>query len=145
MLIEDIIHEIAEHLKKRPELSGVPVIEDEKGDTSSKLNLAVGQRKLCILVGWSGFEPSKQSDAIIIGNVNIYATIYETPVVNRKNPGALAIGATAKAVAKALTYAQADGMSSPLFFKRITPITELGEQHGGTVMCDVVFNTKAEL
>jgi len=145
MKLNDIVHEAAVFLGKVKYLSGVPVIEEERGDVEKEVDIKIAQQQTAIIVGWSEFIPVKQSADVIVGDTQIVVSVFENITNNRATEGSPTIGNIALAVAKALTYAKADGMECPLFLKEITKISELGEQGGGTVTCDVVFKTKAEL
>lgn len=145
MKLKEIIHETAEAVKTIKYLSGVPVIEEEKGDLTAERQKKIGQSKVCVQVGWNGAEPVKQSADVILADVNIVVSVFEKPAVNRKAANAPTICNMAQEIANALTYMQAEGMNCPLFLKRISNISEVDGGNGGTVVCFVVFSTKAVL
>ena len=51
--------------------------------------------------------------------------------------------AAAKEIAKELNLFTAEGGNAPIVFRKITPISELGD--GKTVACDVEFETESTL
>jgi len=150
MDIKDIVRETAETIREIEYLAGVPVIEEEKGDVSNRLQLGISQKKACVMVGWNGFTPQIQGatapNGDIFGSVTVVVTVFERPVTNRSNGGGPTIMNMAKEVAKALHGASAEGMDGPMFLKRISSISELGSgSDESVVMCTVEFETKTSI
>jgi len=149
MKVQDIVRETAETIREIEYLAGVPVIETDKGDVSKELELKVAKSKVAVLVGWNGFTPQIQGATApgeLFGATTIVVSIFEKPVTNRVNASAPTIMNIAQEIANALHGAAADGMDSPLFIKRITPISELVQDKDSSVVtCDVEFETKTSL
>lgn len=150
MKIQDIVSEAAETLRGLDMLAHVPVIEEDKGDVATKLQAAIGKTSLCVLVGWDGFAPVVQRGTApngrIFGTSKIVVTVFERPVVNRRNAASPRLLDVAQEVARALQGASSEGMDAPLFLNGITQISELGSgSDGSVVMAGVEFVAKTSL
>lgn len=156
MDIQTIIEETADTIRQIKSLAGVPVIEIDKGNVSKELEIKVAQAKVAITVGWNGFTPTIQGETApggLFGSTTIVVSLFEKPIVNRANATANRANATeptlmnmAQAIARELHNAIAEGMSAPLYLKRITPISELAQgKDSSVVTCDVEFETKTSL
>lgn len=149
MDIQTIIEEAADTIRQIESLAGVPVIEIDKGNVSKELEIKVAQAKVAITVGWNGFTPVIQGETApggLFGSTTIVVSIFEKPIVNRVSTAAPTLMNMAQAIARELHNAIAEGMSAPLYLKRITPISELAQgKDSSIVTCDVEFETKTSL
>lgn len=143
MNLQTLIERTAEEVGKIPYLTGAPVITEEKGDTSNELAVKLAKTKFAVIVGWNGFTSDANSSRVIYGTPKIVVSVYEMPVVNRRNAGAPTLLNAAQEIAKALNLFSSDGGNAPLVFRRISPVQELGD--GKTIACDVEFDTKSTL
>lgn len=145
MNIENLLKEAADSLSKMAELQATPVIVEDLGDVSNKIEAEIGKTARCILVGFGGSTPVKQGKSgedMLVDSVKLVVSCFEKPAVNRKTEGVPTLLAMAQAVRRELTGAKTKDMSSVLFYRGITPIAELT---GGRVSCDVIFDTKDTL
>lgn len=144
MNIENLLKEAADSLRKMDELQATPVIIEDLGDVSNKIESEIGKSARCILVGFGGSAPVKQGNVgdVIVDNVKLVVSVFESPVVNRSAEGVPTLMGMAQAVRRELTGAKTKDMSSVLFYRGISPIAELT---GGRVSCDVSFDTKDTL
>lgn len=146
MKIQDIVKEAAETTRGLEMLSGVAVIEEDKGNVATKLQTEIAKTSLCVVVGWNGFTPrivgATAPGESPVGTVSIVASVFERPVVNRRNEAAPRILDVAQAIALLLDNAAADGMDDTLHLKRISHISAIGDD---TVFCTVEFETTAVL
>lgn len=146
MTIQEILKETAETIRGIKYLTGVPVIEMEKGDVGRELDVAMGQQEFAVVVSSNGFTPIKQDRGVTIGKLAIVVEIFERPSVNRARKGAPTICTAAQVIAKTLDYSIAKGMDAPLYLKNISPLRELGSgAEGAVVTCDVTFENTTEL
>lgn len=144
MNIENLLKEAADSLRNMDELQATPVIIEDLGDVSNKIESEIGKSARCILVGFGGSAPVKQGNVgeVIVDNVKLVVSVFEKPVVNRRARGVPTLLGMAQAVRRELTGAKTKDMSSVLFYRGISPIAELT---GGRVSCDVSFDTKDTL
>ena len=144
MNIENLLKEAADSLRNMDELQATPVIIEDLGDISNKIESEIGKSARCILVGFGGSAPVKQGNVgdVIVDNVKLVVSVFEKPVVNRRARGVPTLLRMAQAVRRELTGAKTKDMSSVLFYRGISPIAELT---GGRVACDVSFDTKDTL
>lgn len=144
MNIENLLKEAADSLRNMDELQATPVIIEDLGDVSNKIESEIGKCARCILVGFGGSAPVKQGNVgdVIVDNVKLVVSVFEKPVVNRRARGVPTLLGMAQAVRRELTGAKTKDMSSVLFYRGISPIAELT---GGRVSCDVSFDTKDTL
>ena len=144
MNIENLLKEAADSLRNMDELQATPVIIEDLGDVSNKIESEIGKSARCILVGFGGSAPVKQGNVgdVIVDNVKLVVSVFESPVVNRSAEGVPTLMGMAQAVRRELTGAKTKDMSSVLFYRGISPIAELT---GGRVSCDVSFDTKDTL
>ena len=144
MNIENLLKEAADSLHKTAELQDTPVVVEDLGDVSNKIETEIGMTARCILVGFGGSDPVKQGKVgdVLVDKVKLVVSVFEKPVVNRKAKGVPTLLAMAQAIRRELTGAKTKDMSSVLFYRGISPIAELT---GGRVSCDVIFDTKDTL
>ena len=142
MNINELITRTSQRAKELPILAGVPVIDEDKGDVSNKLQSSVSKTKAAVIVGWDGFDADPTSSKTVFGTARVVVSVFEHPVVNRKGTGAPTALNMAQEIAKELNIFKAGPDAAPLVFKKITPLNEIA---GGVIACDVVFNVKAEL
>lgn len=146
MKIQDIVKEAAETIRELEIAQFFPVIEEDKGNVATELATALGKRSLCVTVGWNGFTARIVGETAPgetpFGRVSVVATVFERPVVNRSNDASPRILDIAQELAKALDNAAAEGMDDALHFKKISPISGVGED---SVFCTVEFETSAVL
>ena len=152
MNINQILQETAETLRGFDWMDGIPVIVEEIGDPDSETEMAIAQQSLCVVVGEGGFEPDVQAadsedPNSVIGRAVVVVSVFEKPVINRAGGDATTIKALSRRIDKALAWCQADGMASPLWLRRITPISLFrveGDQDA-IITRDVEFTTTTEL
>lgn len=145
MTLDAIVHEAVETIAGLNILENVPVIDEDKGDVSKKLEIAVGKQKIAVVVGWNGFTPvaaERPDNDVTRGTVSLVASIFEKPVENRANGNAPHLLDVAAEIGKALNGAAADGMEDVLHLRRISPVSELDR---GVISCDVEFSTTTTL
>ena len=146
MKIQDIVKETAETIRELDIAQFFPVIEEDKGNVATELQAALGKRSLCVTVGWNGFTARIVGETapgeMPFGKVSVVATVFERPVVNRSKDANPRILDIAQAIAKGLDNAAAEGMDDVLHFKKISPISGVGED---SVFCTVEFETSAVL
>lgn len=144
MNLNDLISAAAAKLRTVPLFAGREVLEENKGDIASKLTQAVAKTNFAVVVAWNGFEPKTHGlpGKPIIGETTLVVSVFEKPVTNRRNEGALTALDAAQQIGLELDLMKAPGMDSPLVFKRITPLQELS---GGVISCDAEFKTKVSL
>ena len=152
MNIDQILEETAETLRGFDWMEGIPVIVEEKADPDGETETAIAQQQICVVVGEGGFEPSVQSPDgsdpnSVIGRASVVVSVFEKPVVNRADEGATTIKALSRRIGKELAWCQADGMASPLWLRRITPISlfRVEGDRDAIVTRDVEFTTTTEL
>ena len=141
MTIVNLMNEAADSLKKDPFLAATPVVVEDVGDVSNKIEAEIGKTNRCILVGFGGSNPVKQGSrgaGVIVDKVKMSVSCFEKPATNRRTKGAPTLLDMAQAVRRILTGAKTEDMASVLFYRGITPIAELT---GGRISCDVIFDT----
>lgn len=150
--VNQILHEIADTLRGFDFMDGIPVIVEERGDPDNKTELDIAQQSLCVVVGEQGFEPTVQSPDnadpnSVIGQATITVSVFEKPVINRADEDHETIKALSRKIGKALAWCQADDMASPLYLRRITPVSlfRLEGDEDAIVTRDVEMYTTAEL
>lgn len=150
--VNQILYEIADTLRGFDFMDGIPVIVEERGDPDNKTELDIAQQSLCVVVGEQGFEPTVQtpdpkSPNSVIGQATITVSVFEKPVINRADEEHETIKALSRKIGKALAWCQADGMASPLYLRRITPVSlfRLEGDEDAIVTRDVEMYTTAEL
>lgn len=141
MNLSDTLHQTALAISAIPYLAGVPVIEEEKGDTSNRLAADIAKAKVAIIVGANGFKGDGNSSKTVYGTATIVVSVFEMPLVNRKSAGRPTLFNMAQQIAKDIQLFHADGMNAPLVFGDISPIREVGT----AVTCDVNFTVKTTL
>ena len=152
MNVNQILKEVAETLRGFDWMDGIPVIVEELGDPDAATETSIAQQSLCVVVGEGGFEPKVQepdsSDPnLVIGSATIVVSVFEKPVINRADEGAKTLKALSRQIGKSLAWCQADGMASPLWLRRITPISlfRVEGDDDAIITRDVEFTTKTEL
>lgn len=147
MKLQSIVAEAAETLRGLELLAGVPVIEEDKGNVATELETAIGKTSLCVVVGWNGFKPrivgSTAPRETPFGDIAVVVSVFERPVVNRRNPTAPRLLDIAQVTAKALDGASAEGMDDAMHLERISHVEAIG--NGDVVMCRVEFKTAGTL
>lgn len=152
MSIDDILQEIAEHLRGLDFMAGIPVIVEEKGDPDSETEMMIAQQTLCVVVGEREFgskvqEPNPQSPSCVIGEAQITVSVFEKPVINRQDEESPRIKWLSRAIGRALAWSRAPGMAAPLWLRRITPVEifRVEGQDDAIVTRHVELYTTAEL
>ena len=150
--VNQILHEIADTLRGFDFMDGIPVIVEERGDPDNKTELDIAQQSLCVVVGEQTFEPTVQEPDnadpnSVIGQATITVSVFEKPVINRADEEHETIKALSRKIGKALAWCQAEGMASPLYLRRITPVSlfRLEGDEDAIVTRDVEMYTTAEL
>lgn len=144
MEIQDIVHLTAEQLRGEGYFADVPVIEEDVGDVPARLAADMGKRRLAVIVGWDGFTSRGDSSTVIFGEATVVVSVFEQPVVNRRTEGAKTLLMTAREVASALHLFTVPG-TSPLVFRKITPVQALTGGDRGVISCDVQFVIETDL
>ena len=145
--IDTLVRDTADTVRAIPLFAGIDVLEEDKGDVSAKLDVAIARTKsVAAVVGWNGFVPKISGrtapEGSPFGEVTIVVQLFERPAVNRRNDANPHLLHLAQAVAKEIDGASSDGMEDELRLKRISPVSELDR---GVITCDVEFTTKASL
>lgn len=150
--VDQILHEIADTLRGFDWMDGIPVIVEEKGDPDNKTELDIAQQSLCVVVGEQTFEPTVQAPDnadpnSVIGQATVVISIFEKPVINRADKEHETIKALSRKIGKELAWCQAEGMASPLYLRRIGPVSlfRLEGDEDAIVTRDVEMYTTAEL
>ena len=147
MKVQTIVTEAVETLRGLGLLAGVPVIEEDKGNIATELETAIGKTSLCVVVGWNGFKPRIVGDTAPketpFGDITVVVSVFERPVVNRKNAASPRLLDIAQEAAKALDGASAEGMDDAMHLTLISRVEAIG--NGDVVMCTVEFKTTGTL
>jgi len=150
--VDQILYEIADTLRGFDWMEGIPVIVEERGDPDNKTELDIAQQSLCVVVGEQGFEPTVQEPDnadpnSVIGQATITVSVFEKPVINRADEEHETIKALSRKIGRELAWCQAEGMASPLYLRRITPVSlfRLEGDEDAIVTRDVEMYTTAEL
>lgn len=150
--VNQILHEIADTLRGFDWMEDIPVIVEEKGDPDNKTELDIAQQSLCVVVGEGGFEPTVQAPDnadpnSVIGSATIVVSVFEKSVINRADEEHETIKALSRKIGKELAWCQAEGMASPLYLRRIGPVSlfRLEGDEDAIVTRDVEMYTTAEL
>ena len=150
--VNQILHEIADTLRVFDWMEGIPVIVEEKADPDNMTEMAIAQQSLCVVVGEQTFEPTvqapdPQNPNSVIGQATITVSVFEKPVINRADEEHETIKALSRKIGKELAWCQAEGMASPLYLRRITPVSlfRLEGEEDAIVTRDVEMYTTAEL
>lgn len=145
MNIDILIHETAEAIKAIAAIQDTPVLEEDVGDISRQLEIAVGKTNRSIVVGWNGCEhvatqrPDGDDPDALYVQPEIVVSVFETPVTNRTRPNAPRLLGMAAAIAKAVDKLGTEDMDEGLHFMKISPIQQLER---AIITCDVTFRTK---
>lgn len=148
MKLHDIVREAAETIRQIEILTGVPVVEMDKGRIWNGLDNSLTRSKAAVRVTCNGFTPKIQGDTAgdgIVGTTMLSVSIFKAYDEDRFNPAERTVLEMAQAIAKSLHCAIAEGMDAPLYFKRITPIAETVKDERDTITCDVEFETTTSL
>ena len=146
MNIDNLIEETAGAVRSIEAIHDTKVFEEDKGDIAKKIETSIAKTSRCIVVGWNGCEHVATARPVEPGDPDalyvqpeIIVSIYENPIVNRRDKSAPRILAMAQAVARSVNNLGTEDMDEGLHFVKITPIQELDR---GVITCDVVFRTK---
>lgn len=144
--VAEIITDVADTLREAPPFSGVPVIEEDKGNVIVELEKRISEKSISVVVGWNGFTPTISGetapDGKPFGLATIVVQVYERPFVNRKIEGAKKLLDLAREAAIMLDGAASDGMGDTLHLVGISPVSA---PKPGYITCDVEFRTKTTL
>lgn len=147
MKVQKIVEEAADTLRGLELLAQVPVIEEDKGNVATELETAIGKTSLCVVVGWNGFKPRIVGETAPgetpFGDITVVVSVFERPVVNRKNAASPRLLDIAQEAAKALDGASAEGMDDAMHLTLISHVEAIG--NGDVVMCTVEFKTAGTL
>lgn len=142
MKIENLITETAKRIRSVGQLAGIPVIEEDKGDINAKLKADISKKRVAVMVKWDGFDPDTSSSKTVVGKTTVVVSVFEQPLINRKNDASLTLLAIAQIIGKEINLLAMPDFSTTLVLKRITPVQLLDES---TISCDVEFTAKATL
>ena len=87
MTIVNLMNEAADSLKKDTFLAATPVVVEDVGDVSNKIEAEIGKTNRCILVGFGGSNPVKQGSrgaGVIVDKVKMSVSCFEKPATNRR-------------------------------------------------------------
>ena len=147
MKVEELVHNMADTIREIKFGATVPVVEEDKGNVVTELEAKIGQTSRCVVVGWNGFKPRIVGETAPgetpFGDISVVVSVFERPVVNRRNAAAPRLLDIAQETAKALDGASAEGMDDAMHLERISPVTGIGG--GDVVMCTVEFRTAGTL
>lgn len=121
MSIDETVGAAADAIRAMPEMAGIAVIEDRKGDVAARLQAAVAKTRFAVLVGWNGFRARSGSSKTIVGDTSLVVEVFERPAVNGNAP--IHLLDAARAIALAVNLSQPPGQS-PIVFEEITPVDE---------------------
>ena len=121
MSIDETVGAAADAIRAMPEMAGIAVIEDRKGDVAARLQAAVAKTRFAVLVGWNGFRARSGSSNTIVGDTSLVVEVFERPAVNGNAP--IHLLDAARAIALAVNLSQPPGQS-PIVFEEITPVDE---------------------
>lgn len=141
MTLDGIIAAAVGRVAEIPSLAGCAVLDERQGDFAAKVAAEIAKSRLCAIVGWSGFEARGDSCETCFGTVRIAVTVFERPVVNRRQAGATTLLGAAQDIARQLNLF-APGGESPLVLRRITQVSEIVE---GVISCAVEFEASTAL
>ena len=142
MSIEELMGLVRDALKEVPYLCDTPVIVEDLGDISKGIETYFGKSTRCVVVMFAGSEPVKQGSGLLIDSVKIAVRCYDKPSLTRVDHTDLTLLGMARAIAHNLQGAKAPGMTSCLFYRGISQITQ---HNRDVVSCDVLFETKETL
>lgn len=146
MTIDTLVKNTADTIREIEICRTLPVLEEDKGNILAKLEEEIAKGSLAIVVGWNGFTPriggATAPKELPLGSVTIVVQIYERPVINRANVASPHLLTLAQEIAKALDGVASEDMDDTLHLKKISPVSEIGED---VITCDVEFETKATL
>ena len=138
MSIEELMDKVWGALKAIPYLCDTPVIVEDLGDIAKGIEVYFGKSTRCVVVMFAGSEPVKQGSGLMIDSVRIAVRCYDKPSLTRVDHTDLTLLGMARAIAHDLQGAKAPGMTSCLFYRGISQITQ---HNNGVVSCDVFFDT----
>ena len=67
MKLLHIQEKVAEALRGCEALTGMPVVVEDKGDVTARLNAAIGQATRCLLVQTPGFKVTSTASKVMVG------------------------------------------------------------------------------
>ena len=139
MSIEELMAAVKDALREVPYLCNTPVIVEDLGDISNGIETYFGKSTRCVVVMFAGSEPVKQGAGLLIDRVKIAVRCYDKPALTRVDHTGLTLLGMAQAIAHDLQGKKAPGMTSCLFYRGISQITQHNKD---VVSCDVFFDTK---
>ena len=139
MSIEELMAAVKDALREVPYLCNTPVIVEDLGDISNGIETYFGKSTRCVVVMFAGSEPVKQGAGLLIDRVKIAVRCYDKPALTRVDHTGLTLLGMAQAIAHDLQGKKAPGMTSCLFYRGISQITQHNKE---VVSCDVFFGTK---
>ena len=142
MSIEELMAAVRDALNGVPYLCDTPVIVEDLGDISNGIEVYFGKSTRCVVVMFAGSEPVKQGSGLLIDIVKIAVRCYDKPALTRVDHTDLTLLGMAQAIAHDLQGKKAPGMTSCLFYRGISQITQ---HNRDVVSCDVFFDTKQTL
>ena len=139
MSIEKLMAAVKDELRNVPYLYGTPVIVEDLGDISNGIEVYFGKSTRCVVVMFAGSDPVNQGTELLVDNVKIAARCYDKPALTRVDkPGCTLLG-MAQAIAHGLQGKKAPEMTSRLFYRGISQISQHNKD---VVSVDVFFDTK---
>ena len=139
MRIEKLMEAVKGELRNIPYLYGTTVIVEDLGDISKGIEVYFGKSTRCVVVMFAGSGPVKQGAGPLVDSVKIAARCYDKPALTRVEKPGLTLLGMAQAIAHGLQGKKAPDMTSCLFYRGISPITQ---HNNGVVSVDVFFDTK---
>ena len=139
MSIEELMAAVKGALGQIPYLSGTPVIVEDLGDIANGIEVYFGKSTRCVVVMFAGSEPVKQGSGLLIDSVKSAVRCYDKPALTRVDRTGLTLLGMAQEIAHVLHGKKTPGMTSCLFYRGISQITQ---HNRDVVSCDVFFDTK---
>ena len=139
MSIEELMGLVRDALKEVPYLCNTPVIVEDLGDIANGIETYFGKSTRCVVVMFAGSEPVKQGGGLLIDSVKIAVRCYDKPALTRVERTGLTLLGMAQEIAHGLQGKKTPGMTSCLFYRGISQITQ---HNRDVVSCDVFFDTK---
>ena len=139
MSIEELMGLVRDALKEVPYLCDTPVIVEDLGDIAKGIEVYFGKSTRCVVVMFAGSDPVKQGAGLLVDSVKIAARCYDKPALTRVEKPGLTLLGMAQAIAHGLQGKKAPDMTSCLFYRGISQITQHNKD---VVSCDVFFDTK---
>lgn len=146
MRLQDILNEVAKTVSTIDLLSGVPVLKIDKGNLDRQLEIEMGQLRLGVTVGLGQIVHEVPD----VGETELCVTVYERPLISRRNEGDPTILDIAEAIAKEVPKGIAELENPfPIGKAKISEVYDASKAPSGPratapggVFCEVTFEIK---